>query len=241
MVKSSAAVPGWYFQTQNQWIADQVEYEQQVTHCNRVWNMKPCVDDDGPNMAKFQHLVTKPKTRKLEEDRAAEIQLENRILLQKMLLIDSKPSPLSGSKLARERPGPRSIHAVYRKQKMREIEQDNKRLLNSIDNMSPTIIRTKDIMKNEHHRKRLMARMSGAERPKCKNLPMPKYRKPILLGQVRKSKGSRIESAIERLDEELSQLSFLDDNGDLIETGRSRRSNLSTGSRSKSYPAPEEE
>ena len=38
----------------------------------------------------FPHLKHKMKTRELQKDRANEIQLENRILLQKMLNIDTR-------------------------------------------------------------------------------------------------------------------------------------------------------
>merc|ERR1719214_162241 len=97
-----------------------------ATHCNRITNerterarhekhlfalqtIRGAVDHFTPQDQ--PHLRSKPKTKKLQEDRAAEIQLENRILLQKMLNIDTKPSSLSGEALSQHRVQPRSLNA----------------------------------------------------------------------------------------------------------------------------------
>merc|ERR1719310_853502 len=66
------------------------------------------------------HLKSKAKKQKLQEDRAAEIQLENRILLQKMLNIDTKPSPLSGEAMSMARVQPRSMNGEFQRRRLDE-------------------------------------------------------------------------------------------------------------------------
>merc|ERR1719298_129354 len=96
-----------------------------ATHCNRITSerterarhekhlfalqtIRGAVDHYTP--ADQPHLRAKLKTKKLQEDRAAEIQLENRILLQKMLNIDTKPSDLSSETMVKNRVKPKSLH-----------------------------------------------------------------------------------------------------------------------------------
>merc|ERR550537_1780435 len=85
------------------------------------------------------HLRSKPKTKKLQEDRVAEIQLENRILLQKMLNIDTKPSAVSGETLMSKRVRPRSLHAGSQRRELDRITKSNEHMLRRLQNAAPSV------------------------------------------------------------------------------------------------------
>lgn len=94
--------------------------------------------DHGPPR-EHPHLRSKPKTKKLQEDRAAEIQLENRILLQKMLNIDTKPSNLSVDSLTSQYIPPRSLHGGSQQRELEQITGENHELLKRLQNAKPSI------------------------------------------------------------------------------------------------------
>merc|ERR1712232_1305059 len=94
---------------------------------------------DAKQPREHAHLRSKPKTRKLQEDRAAEIQLENRILLQKMLNIDTKPSEFSAEVLSSRMQPPRSLHGVEQQRKLDQIASANHDLLKRLQSAKPTI------------------------------------------------------------------------------------------------------
>merc|ERR1719436_1792069 len=95
------------------------------------------VDTKQPNVQ--THLSSKSKTRKLQEDRAAEINLENRILLQKMLNIDSKPSECSTEALAGVRVPPKSLCGGKQRRELDRITDANQKLLYRLQNVKPSI------------------------------------------------------------------------------------------------------
>merc|ERR1711953_1353439 len=96
-------------------------------HIRALEGTRGMVDHSAPR--EHSHLRSKPKTRKLQEDRAAEVQLENRILLQKMLNIDTKPSQFSGESLASQRVAPRSLHGGANRRELDRITHENQALL----------------------------------------------------------------------------------------------------------------
>lgn len=125
-----------------------------ATHCNRITSerterarhekhlfalqtIRGAVDHFTP--ADQPHLRSKPKTKKLQEDRAAEIQLENRILLQKMLNIDTKPSAVSGETLMSKRTRPRSLHAGSQRRELDRITKSNEQMLRRLQNAAPSV------------------------------------------------------------------------------------------------------
>merc|ERR1719214_231865 len=125
-----------------------------ATHCNRITNerterarhekhldalrtIRGAVDHFSPQDQ--PHLRSKPKTKKLQEDRAAEIQLENRILLQKMLNIDTKPSAVSSETLLSKRVRPRSLHAGSQRRELDRITKSNQTMLKRLQQASPSV------------------------------------------------------------------------------------------------------
>lgn len=125
-----------------------------ANHCNRITNercergrhekhlfalqtIRGAVDHFSPQDQ--PHLRSKPKTKKLQEDRAAEIQLENRILLQKMLSIDTKPSAVSGETLLSKRVRPKSLHAGSQRRELDRITRSNEQMLRRLQTTSPSV------------------------------------------------------------------------------------------------------
>merc|ERR1712232_667277 len=94
---------------------------------------------DAKQPREHAHLRSKLKTKKLQEDRAAEIQLENRILLQKMLNIDTKPSQFSGEKLMSERVPLKSLHGEAQRRELDRITDANQDMLKRLQNARPSI------------------------------------------------------------------------------------------------------
>merc|ERR1719230_2519781 len=99
----------WNTTTCNRIVAGRNQRSAHDKHIVALQTIKGAVDHFSP--PDQPHLRTKLKTKKLQEDRASEIQLENRILLQKMLNIDTKPSPVSNESLMNARIKPKSLHA----------------------------------------------------------------------------------------------------------------------------------
>merc|ERR1719214_26967 len=106
-------------------------------HLLALQTIRGAVDHFTP--ADQPHLRSKPKTKKLQEDRAAEIQLENRILLQKMLNIDTKPSAVSGETLMSKRTRPRSLHAGSQRRELDRITKSNEQMLRRLQNAAPSV------------------------------------------------------------------------------------------------------
>ena len=83
----------WTLTTVNRLCAQKEDQHKHETHLRHIATVRPSVDNNSPK--RYPHLQHKLKTRELQKDRANEIQLENRILLQKMLSIDTRESDLS--------------------------------------------------------------------------------------------------------------------------------------------------
>eukprot|EP00927_Polykrikos_kofoidii_P041897 TRINITY_DN35778_c0_g1_i3.p1 TRINITY_DN35778_c0_g1~~TRINITY_DN35778_c0_g1_i3.p1 ORF type:complete len:227 (+),score=44.18 TRINITY_DN35778_c0_g1_i3:91-681(+) len=107
--------------------------------CPNAWNVAPCNRLVAERIEEHAHLRSKPKTRKLQEDRAAEIQLENRILLQKMLNIDTKLSPISGETLLQQRITPRSMNGEAHRRELDRITVSNQAMLRRLQAAQPSI------------------------------------------------------------------------------------------------------
>jgi hypothetical protein len=119
----------------NRLVAERIELRRHEKHIRALENTKGMVDTTQP----AQLPASKSKAKKLQEDRAAEIQLENRILLQKMLNIDSKPSEFSTEALAGSRSPPRSLYGCQQRRELDRITTDNQKLLYRLQNVKPSI------------------------------------------------------------------------------------------------------
>merc|ERR1719269_219068 len=128
----------WTRAVANRITAERLERDQHEKHLAALRHVKCSIDNRPPPV--HTHLANKLKTKKLQEDRAAEIQLENCILLQKMLNIDTKTSDLSGKNLnGRSGAKPRSLSAGVRRRELDRITQENRRMLNRLQCAAPSI------------------------------------------------------------------------------------------------------
>lgn len=127
----------WNMSHCNRLVNERMENSKHERHIRALEQSRGMVDSQAPK--EHAHLRSKPKTRKLQEDRASEIQLENRILLQKMLNIDTKPSQLSGDHLTGQRVPPRSLHGGQQRRELDRITGANQELLKRLQGAKPSI------------------------------------------------------------------------------------------------------
>ncbi|CAE7530356.1 Cfap97d1 [Symbiodinium necroappetens] len=126
----------WNMSTCNRLVAERTELRRHEKHLQALESTRGLVDAKQPK--DHAHLRNKLKTRKLQEDRAAEIQLENRILLQKMLNIDTKPSQISDAQTSTAT-RPRSLHGESQRREAGRIAAENQALLQRLQNTKPSI------------------------------------------------------------------------------------------------------
>merc|ERR1740130_361118 len=144
-----------------------------LDHSRAVSDHKPPMD--------HPHLRDNSNARKMQEARSAEIQLENRILLQKMLTIDTKPSQFSAENYsARSAPPPnRSLHGEKQRRELDRITTANQNLLNRLQTAKPSID-VRGWEEEEMDRQALRYRLSqNSCRGRALKLPMPAPRGAI--------------------------------------------------------------
>jgi len=155
----------------NRLVQQRIDFRQHDRHISALQKTKGMVDHTSPK--EHSHLRSKPKTKKLQEDRAAEIQLENRILLQKMLNIDTKPSPVGGDNLNSQRVLPRSLHGESQRRELDRITSANQELLKRLQDARPSIC-PRSWEEEEMDRQALKYRLSqNSCRGRVSKLPMP--------------------------------------------------------------------
>jgi hypothetical protein len=161
----------WNMVASNRIVAERQERDKHERHLHQLNTIRPSIDNRPP--AQHPHLRAKLKTKKLQEDRAAEIQLENRILLQKMLNIDTKPSSLSGETLQRERVLPKSLHGGAQRRELDRITKANREMLKRLQSAAPSVD-PRQWEVEEEERQALKFRLSqNAYRYQRVNLRMP--------------------------------------------------------------------
>lgn len=161
----------WNMTSCNRLVAERIDVRRHEKHLRALESTRGMVDASTPK--EQPHLRSKPKTRKLQEDRAAEIQLENRILLQKMLNIDTKASQFSGESAASNRVQPRSLNGEAQRREQDRIIEANQGLLKRLQNAKPSID-PRAWEDEEVDRQALKFRVSqNASRGRVANLPVP--------------------------------------------------------------------
>merc|ERR1740130_134546 len=140
-----------------------------LDHSRAVSDHKPPMD--------HPHLRDNSNARKMQEARSAEIQLENRILLQKMLSIDTKPSQFSAGNYSAR--GPRlqsSLHGEKQRRELDRITTANQNLLARLQSAKPSID-VRGWEEEEMDRQALKYRLSqNSCRGRGMKLPMPNPR-----------------------------------------------------------------
>jgi len=162
----------WNVLSGNRIIQERSREAQQYKHIQAIHSCKGLVDHKAPQ--EHPHITKKLKTKKLQEDRAAEIQLENRILLQRMLNIDTKAGELSDAAMRKERVRPRSLVAAAQRREYDRITKENHSLLRRLQE-TPGTMTTSGCDIEEEDRQALKLRIcQNAMRSKsCANLEMP--------------------------------------------------------------------
>jgi len=164
-------VNSWSMMSCNRIIAEKTEKDKHARHLKQLNATKAMIDNASPQL--YPHLAAKLKTKKLQEDRVAEIQLENRILLQKMLNIDTKPSTLSCEAMNKSRVVPKSLNAERNAREVTRISKANEGLLKRLQNANAAVD-PKLQLADEFKRLQLKARMSeNANRFRKKDLLDP--------------------------------------------------------------------
>jgi len=167
----------WNMQTCNRLVNERLESRRHRKHIDALDYVEAATDHSAP--MEHSHLKDKSKARRMQEDRDAEIQLENRILLQKMLNIDTKPSQFSAENFsARSAPTRPSstLHGVKHRRELDRITNENQNLLHRLQHCKPSI----DVQRwedDEMDRQALKYRLSqNACRARGLKLPMPSAR-----------------------------------------------------------------
>jgi len=174
MPKSNGNI--WNLTPCNRLVAQRIEERRHEKHLHALGNTKTMVDHNPPK--EHNHLRSKLKTKKLQEDRAAEIQLENRILLQKMLNIDTKPSQFSGETLMSQRVPLKSLHGEAQRRELDRITNANQDMLKRLQNARPSIA-PREWEDDEMDRQALKFRLSqNSSRARVLKLPMPSRELP---------------------------------------------------------------
>lgn len=127
----------WNMSACNRLVNERIEGRRHARHVHALEHCRAMTDHTQPK--EHPHLRSKPKTKKLQEDRAAEIQLENRILLQKMLNIDTKPSQFSSDAMTGRRAAARSLHGEAQRRELDRITNANQDLLKRLQNARASI------------------------------------------------------------------------------------------------------
>jgi len=167
----------WNMSHCNRLVHERMETKSHERHIRALETTRGRVDHNSP--PDQPHLRHKAKTRKLQEDRASEIQLENRILLQKMLNIDTKPSQLAAETTAQQRAAPRNLHVVRAQKEFSRITAENQELLKRLQSAKASInpARLED---EETDRQALKFRLSQNS---CRGRA-PKLRMPDVSGRL---------------------------------------------------------
>lgn len=144
----------WVSTTCNRIIAKKEETAKHETHLRQLATIKHSIDNASPR--RFPHLKYKLKTKELQRDRANEIHLENRILLQKMLNIDTRAAEQERARNDRGR----SLHAGYQTRELDRITRANHQLLTRLEKTTAGVKTAHKFNDDEGKRKKLVERMN---------------------------------------------------------------------------------
>merc|ERR1719388_312356 len=161
----------WTRAVANRITAERLERDQHEKHLSALRHVKCSIDNRPPPT--HTHLANKLKTKKLQEDRAQEIQLENRILLQKMLNIDTKHSDFHPSACQKERVRPRSLVAAAQRREYDRITEENHRLLKRLQEVPRTMDASSATEEEDRQALKLRICQNAMRSKSLAYLPMP--------------------------------------------------------------------
>eukprot|EP00747_Dinoflagellata_sp_TGD_P197410 gnl/TRDRNA2_/TRDRNA2_68718_c0_seq1.p1 gnl/TRDRNA2_/TRDRNA2_68718_c0~~gnl/TRDRNA2_/TRDRNA2_68718_c0_seq1.p1 ORF type:complete len:227 (+),score=51.89 gnl/TRDRNA2_/TRDRNA2_68718_c0_seq1:71-751(+) len=130
-------VNAWSMQSCNRLVYERMEAARHERHLDAIARTKGEIDNTPPY--ECTHLKNKANKKKRQEERDAEIQLQNRILLQKMLNIDTKPSQISAEMTNTQRVLPKSLNGEAHRRELDRIAYENAHLLRRLQDAQPSV------------------------------------------------------------------------------------------------------
>ncbi|CAM9739163.1 unnamed protein product [Phaeothamnion confervicola] len=108
----------------------------QEHHRSKLASMKPTVDNTTPASMRNSHLKQNAKKQQLMEDRYAQIERDNRILLEKMssIMRDNAGGVDNRNDTAKYA---KSLNREHRKRELQKITKENQRILHAIQSSEP--------------------------------------------------------------------------------------------------------
>lgn len=131
--------------------------QRQEAHRMKLANIKPSIDNKAPKTMRNSHMKANAKKQQLLEDRYAQIERDNRILLEKMSTI------MRAKKGGIDMENPhvkysRSLNRESRRRELQKITMENQRILNAIQSSEPFYSHVKweqEARRNQEYVKRI--------------------------------------------------------------------------------------
>lgn len=118
----------WNLASSNKICSEKNLQREHMLHSLKLSQVKPAIDNKEPKT--IPHERFRARKERIYKDRMLSIQQDNRILLQKMLKIDSRPSLLSPSSTQQSRaPSAGSLNITVRMKELNKITYENHRIL----------------------------------------------------------------------------------------------------------------
>jgi hypothetical protein len=118
----------WNLASSNKICSEKNLQREHMLHSLKLSQVKPAIDNKQPTI--IPHERFRARKERIFNDRMLSIQQDNRILLQKMLRIDSRPSFLSPTSIQQSRPpSAGSLNITVRMKELNKITDENRRIL----------------------------------------------------------------------------------------------------------------
>ena len=118
----------WNLISSNKLCSERATFQAHQRHVKNVVRVKPSINNLPPEIPSF--LRSRAKQEKMKETRAATIQYENRVLLDKMMDIEKKKTDLNPDTIAKKtHNNGKTLNTNKRVRELRKINDENKALL----------------------------------------------------------------------------------------------------------------
>ncbi|XP_061162834.1 annexin A6-like isoform X2 [Saccostrea echinata] len=151
-------------------------------HRQKVHGSRPTVNNKKPQ--KHPHLILQLKKIQLEEERQAEVDHENRLLLQKMTRIMKEPAKVDSWNEYQSK----SLNLPLREKQLREIQMENIGLAKRLEHTRP-VIRTEE-MEEEYQQKKYL-QMLWNENAKDFDMVIPRHQRYRQLRKIKEAELAR--------------------------------------------------
>ncbi|XP_048733157.2 annexin A6-like isoform X2 [Ostrea edulis] len=151
-------------------------------HRQKVHGSRPTVQNTKPK--KYPHLVLQLKKIQLEEERQAEVDHENRLLLQKMTRIMKEPAKVDSWNEYHSK----SLNLPLREKQLRDIQLENIGLAKRLEHTRP-VIRAED-MEEEYQQKKYL-QMLWNENSKDYDMVIPRHQRYRQLRKLKEEELAR--------------------------------------------------